>query len=551
MPILAFALLAALPLLPAFPWAERHSTANPAAPGWPAETDRFRAEAGLFSMSVAIRLPGASVEPNAPFLLEAIPSGGGGSEFRFQWNDSLGVDGSNRTITLFAPASGSVEAHVTAEDGFGDVARASASVGVGEAPSIAVSSAIGATDAGLPIPLTMEVNGSFPPFTLDWSPLPVGPASSSVLAGPGTFEVATTQDAPGYAWIRATVTDRGSAASTIDAVVAVVHPRPQALLVAVEPAIDAGSVALATGLVDGGTPPFSWTAQSSLPVSNVTGANGSVGASGTIAWSGRFAAWGNATVRLQIADSVGVLLVAETTFRVYPPLAPVLAIGTRAPASGAPLNLSGTVAGGLGPYEYSWTLSDGEQASGSIPSAGPILWVAHPTTVGFLTVRLTVVDLLAGQATAISTLFLDPGIPAPAAADPPSGSPAPPSAAPKGGTAGAAWEAPVGLAVVLTVGAVALAWEWRRRRQRVGSPAPSSNRNAETVAGLLRDPEGTELAALQLLAESEGLSTGEFEAAVRSLETAGKVRVDRSEEGSALVRWVGGSPPPPTSGREP
>ncbi|HEV2165621.1 MAG TPA: PKD domain-containing protein, partial [Thermoplasmata archaeon] len=315
----ALALLAAFPIVPAVPWPPA-SIAAPGAPG-PDPGPRPATSVdlpGFTGLSVSIALPGRLVEPNVPFSLAALPGGGIGSPLSYAWNDSLGTAGTNRTIVLLAPSAGSVSASVTVRDDLGDSASASATVGVGEAPAISLSSALGATDVGLPIPLTIRVNGSFAPYSVTWAPLPSGAASAALLQGPGSIDVATWASAPGYAWIQATVTDHMAVSETVDSVVAVVHPRPQVLLTASPSEIDAGTQVSVTGLVVGGTPPFSWSAAASLPVTNVTGATGEVGTDAPLEWAGELAGPGEATVRVDLADAVGVLLSANVSVRVFP-----------------------------------------------------------------------------------------------------------------------------------------------------------------------------------------------------------------------------------------
>jgi hypothetical protein len=543
---LFLALLTGFPIVPMIPGPGGRSIAGSMGDRPVALARPEPALLGGFGLTVQISLPGSSVDPNAPFTLEATAQGGFGSGYRYLWNDSLGLVSTNRSITLLAPGSGAVLASVSVHDEMGNSAQASASVGIGSAPSIALDSVVGATDVGLPIPLSIRVDGSFPPFEVTWTPLPDGSARSSVLQAAGQLEVATSQASPGYAWIQASVTDRLSVTATVDGIVAVVHPRPQVLLTAAQPAVDAGTRAVVTGLVVGGTPPFSWAAAASLPDFNVTGATGMVGTSAPINWSGRFAGVGNATVRFDLSDAAGTLLSANASVRVYPPLEPILALETRSPQSGAPLNLSVDLVGGVAPYSYSMVLSDGERSAGSVDAAGPFLWVAHPAAPGFLSVHLRVEDALAGTADLVSTVVVaassvSPSPPDPPLGTPPASSPVPkPAASPSEGALGY-----LGLLVLIVVASGAFLWERRRRRARTAPLAPTVTPAEETLVRLLRDSDGTESSVLRVLAEEEGLSGGEVDSALTSLQGSGRVRVERGEDGSELIRWVG---PAPTGG---
>lgn len=425
-------MLAAIPIVPSLSgvsvWSGRMTFDSGGSP--PAGVPG-RAVDSLLPFSVSIELPGTSVEPDRPFTVVAMAVGGVGGSFRYSWNDSLGIPGSNASIGLMAPSYGTVTLAVRVVDFIGDTAEASASVGIGTTPSIALDPLLSETDVGLPIPVRIEVNGTFAPYSVAWQLLPGGTPSASTIDAPGVVEIAVVVDSPGYAWVEATVTDSRGVSSTIDGIVGTVHPRPQLLLTVPQSAVDCGAVARVTGLVVGGTPPFSWSAAASLPVLNVSGASGAVGPTEAINWSGEFAEGGNATVRFDIADGAGVLLLANTSLRVYEALDPTLAVATPDPGAGSPLNLSVELSGGVPPYHYQLTLSDGETAGGSALASGPILWVAHPNAPGFLTVHVTVDDAVLGTADLETTVIVG--------ADPDPSTATPPS---PGGTAGSAPHVP-------------------------------------------------------------------------------------------------------------
>jgi hypothetical protein len=535
--------LAAFPIVPSLAGgAEWAGKLAPAAVDPPPTILSPRSTDSLLPLSVSIELPGASVEPDRPFTVTAVPSGGFGGSLRYSWNDSLGVAGANASIVLMAPSYGTVVVSVTAVDFLGDTAEASATVGIGTTPSIALDPLLSETDVGLPIPVRIEVNGTFAPYSVDWQLLPGGASGSSTIDAPGTVEIAAVVEAPGYAWVEATVTDSRGVATTIDGIVGTVHPRPQLLLTLPQSAVDCGSVARVLGLVVGGTPPFSWSAAASLPVLNVSGASGAVGPTEAINWSGEFDESGNATVRFDIADAAGILLLANTTLQVFGALTPALAIATPDPGVGSPLNLSVDLSGGVSPYRYELTLSDGEESGGTAPSAGPIFWVAHPASPGYLVIQVTVEDAVLGAARLETTVIVGPD-PGPTPATPPApgptaGSDPPHTGSPDVGTEGAA------IAGVLVLGLVAVGagwWGWRRIRARRKRPTTGEPPGVEVVARLLRGSAGTEAAALRVLAEEEGLAPSEIDGAMRRLQSSGQVIVERGPEGMELWRWRTGS----------
>ncbi|MCI4349668.1 MAG: hypothetical protein L3J93_05580 [Thermoplasmata archaeon] len=491
-----------------------------------------------FGFSVSILLPGSSVDPSRPFNLSALPLGGL-LPYRFSWVDSLGATGSGASVAFDAPASGELEIGLRAFDGLNDSATANATVGIGDAPSLSLSAGLPATDVGRPIPITIGVAGSFPPFSLAWQPLPGSPSGSSILPEPGTIDVAAMASVPGYQWFRATVSDRYGATAQIQAVVAAIHALPTLFLTATRGEVDAGASAYLAGLVSDGTPPFEWAAATSLPALNVTGATGRVGASEPIDWSGRFLSEGNATVRFEVHDAAGVPLTANETIRVFPALSVALAIPTDDPSALAPLNLSVDLGGGVAPYYYSLALSDGEAVKGVERSAGPFDWIASPRSPGYLVIRLAVTDALEGSSTSVETISIGAATAAASAAPHPPEAPADPARISNGGSS-ASWGSIAGLASSLGVAAIATAvgivvvrrYLLNRRR-----PATVVPRVDEVLERLLEGSGGIERAVLTLLTQDEGIGAPETDAAIRRLNAAGKLRIEAVTDGSEMLHW--------------
>ena len=73
----------------------------------------------------------------------------------------------------------------------------------------------------------------------------------------------------------------------------------------------------------------------------------------------------------------------------------------------------------------------------------------------------------------------------------------------------------------------------------------------EVIGRLLKDSEGTESSALQVLAEEEGLTKGEVDSAVHTLKENGRIDVESGPDGSKLLRWVEQPSTPSSPGREP
>jgi len=496
-------------------------------------------------LMVVISLPSGRVDAWAEFTVSAIVVGGFPGPMAYRWSDTLGVPGASKTLTLSAPRPGPVGVGVEVWDGLGDSATANATITVGEGPSVAVGSSMPSTDVGLAVPVSINVSGGVPPYRIDWQALPGGAVDAATLTSSSGLQGVLVGSEPGLLWVRANVTDAEGVSSSVEAVVAVVHPLPTLFVSAVSQDVDAGELAVVTGLIGGGTPPFHWTAVANVPAVNVTGAVGSASASQPAEWSGRFVGPGNATVEVQVLDAAGVPVSSNTTLRVFRPLVAVLAVESFAPAAGAPLNLSVDAYGGVPPYTYAIRLSDGEGDSGTLAASGTWSWIAHPTTSGFLLVQLSVQDVILANATETTTVALGPEVGG-SGAPPSSGLPdtsTPPTAGASTGISGSD-----SVLAVAGGGALALlfalgAWTvWRRRRAGGSAPPGGAAGDAQVVRRLVEESGGTVRSTLQLLAEEEGIGPQRLDAALAYWRAEGRLHVDTDPEGGETLRWNPSAP---------
>ncbi|HUI38226.1 MAG TPA: hypothetical protein VLY85_01190 [Thermoplasmata archaeon] len=503
-------------------------------------------------LRVVIEFPNTAIEPNTTYNVSAL-AGGGSGDYTFAWTDTLGDRGTGPEFPFVAPPRGEVGFGVRVADLFNETAVANATIGVEVDPAISISADVPATDVGLPIPITILAGGGSPPFTVSWQALPGGSSSSSTLSEPGEIDVAAAAPSPGYEWIRATVVDRFGISATVQAIVATVYPMPVLLLTAVRGEVDAGSTAYVSGLLSGGTPPFSWAAATSLPAENVTGAVGRVGFSEPINWSGSFRMDGSAVVRFAVLDGAGIPLSGNVTIEVFPALSPVLLVGTSTPAAGTPLNVSVDLGGGLAPYDCLVELSDGETFRATAASPGPLSWTAHPTAAGYLEIRFSVSDALSGEAASESTIIIAPAPSLPDDPSSPGGTSSPPPAAAspaRAASSAAAWGqwALGGLGLAM-MGALLLFLGWRRLGRRPRPEVPSDSKTVDAIRRLSGEPDGIEKAALVLLAQEEGIGASELDLVLGRLESEGRVRLEPVPDGGSTVHWVT-RPEGPTSGTE-
>ncbi len=466
------------------------------------ETPRSRADVGVaipLNVSVVGGLPPYSVE----------------------WSDSLGGVslGPNWSLQLGSPSIVGVSARVLDSDG--SVYLASRVVTVVSGPSANVSSPVAGGDPGVPFPLVVRLAGGVPPYSVAWSVTPNGSSGSETVETASEFTTSVTADAPGAAWATVTVTDADGEVGTTTARVTDIAPAPSLILTGSAGAAEAGRGVTVSGLWSGGVEPVVWTVAASLPVVDGSAPVGTLGAPGPLAWSGTFAAAGNATVVVEATDADGVTILRTLSLEVYPALTVGLALGAASVAPANPIPASAEVSGGLAPYTVTFAVTGGGATSGNLSAAGPAVATLSTGTAGFAIVSVSVRDALGVVAIARSTILVS------AAAAGNATTATPPAAAPSW----VAW--PVAL---LTIGGAAAILLWPRLRRR-RSPAPAPN-SLGVVRKLLEDGTPLDRETLVYLAEEEGSPPDRTRAAVESWERAGRVRVDPSDEGAELLTWV-------------
>ncbi len=528
LPIVALAVLVAIPA--ASPGATDRGIAGRPVPSDPVSTRAsalVRPTVNVPPLSVQIILPNI-VWPVESTVVSALAYGGVPFEgpsraYRFLWSASTGISGTDPSFEFIAPVSGTVIATVRVWDALNDTVEASIAMDVKAGPMIALEPAIGATDTDLPIPFSIAVAGTSPPFNLMWTTLPGGAHNKSQMAEPGTVQVHGSSHSPGYDWVEANVTDGDGLSASVEGVIAQVNPLPTLELDPPYPAPAVGEPTAVDGLVAGGTPPFSWTVESNLPTADDAGASATDVPNGTIGWSARYLAPGAAILLVQVVDACGAITWSNLTFPVAGTLDPALLLPPSGAVVGAPLNLTVNLSGGSPPYSYALRLSDGESGSGVAATPGPIEFVAFPRAPGQLSISVEIRDAAASTEMLNGTVDVR-------AADPPP--PAVRTAAPS------PWPSVAGVAALGLFLTVGLGWAfWRRRRGPRGPDREPAARAAEIVGRLLREGDGIDPLTLRVLAEEEGLTPGEIDSAVDSLRTNGRLLVESGFEGSESWRW--------------
>jgi hypothetical protein len=102
----------------------------------------------------------------------------------------------------------------------------------------------------------------------------------------------------------------------------------------------------------------------------------------------------------------------------------------------------------VAPYDYTFSLSDGEIGTGNISGSGPITWTASPTSNGSLTIELRVTDGLDRSVTVDTTVLVSPAT---------VGAPGMPAGGTPGSAGSYGWVAGI-LGALVAVGAVVTGW---------------------------------------------------------------------------------------------
>ncbi|MCI4336237.1 MAG: hypothetical protein L3K17_03445 [Thermoplasmata archaeon] len=500
-------------------------------PGVAASPAAKRVDVEPSSLAVVIDAPGPTVDAGVPFTLTA-NLGDGLAPFGYLWSCPLVGFANTASWTVDLGSAGEA-ARFTLEvfDADEQVAWTNLTLNVTTAPSVTASSVNASADAGTPVGLHVDASGGVPPYSLGWTLTGNGSSGSAILPSPGAYSEAVWTNATGPAWAGVTLVDalggRASAATWVTTEFA--YPN---VSLALSPAwAEAGQPFHLLVAVAGGTPPIVWSVGAIAPLLSGSASQGTLDRSGDIAWNATIEIVGNFTVWFTARDAVGVDLEAAVTVSVIPPVNASLAILNASPTAGAPLALGGLIGGGVGPFDYDWTLSDGERAAGNLSSAGPINWTASPSSPGYLSILLTVRDAAGGTAQEVRTVLVLPG--------------PPPSSPPPGTTA--LDSLPWTLGALLGVSVAALAgWVWVRRRRRPVTDDHDGPVRTEVVARLLEENGEVDIETLEYLADGEGLDPPEVRRAVEALVTDGRVRRENSADGDRLF-WVDPTGPAPAA----
>jgi len=462
---------------------------------------------------------------------------GGAEPYDPFWSLETGNVTSGWSLDWTAPdAVRSVEVLFEVRDHAGAYAYATTTIDVVGAPFLEVASASGLGDVGVPFVFSANLTAGSGPFTVDWSVVDGRSNGTTVVPSDGTYELAVVPSSPGPVWVLASVVDVWN--RSFDGLTPVGRATPGPSLSG--PSVPFAEVGYPTPLsveVAGGTPPFAWEAQPTGGVSAESPSDGMLPNDGPIGLSVTFAEVGPVAFPLSLVDGSGVRVTANVTVDVAAGLNLTVALGTTDPSVDAGVAVRAAIAGGLAPYAYRLSLSDGESSAGNTSASGVVPWTIEPVASGYVTLRGSVTDATGRSANVTFTFYVASS----------GAAPAPPLA---GNPSASGWllAGALGGALFALVGGYSIR-RWGRRLRRTPKPSAPEGPGRTTVRELLEDAEdGVDRATLELLAEERRMTSEQLGSALDYWRRAGRVRIGDDGDGRELVRWVAAPPTPePTS----
>ncbi len=313
--------------------------------------------------------------PAAPSVGQAVTFtstvSGGTTPYSYSWTFGDGGTSTAASPTHAYAAGGTFTVALTVTDASSPVQSKTASHTVTIAATLAAdfTSSPAHPTIGGTVSFTSTVTGGTTPYSYSWT---FGDGGTSTAANP-THAYATS----GLFTVTLTVSDSSTPAQSKTASHSVTVAGPVSADFASSPsAPTAGQTVTFTSTVSGGTAPYtySWTF-------------GDGGTSSAANPTHAYATAGVFTVTLMVTDSStpAQSATASHTVTVSGPLTADFTSSPVHPVIGGTVSFTSTVAGGTGPYSYSWTFGDGGTSTAASPTHAY-------TAAGTFTVTLTVTD---------------------------------------------------------------------------------------------------------------------------------------------------------------
>lgn len=441
----------------------------------------------------------------------------------FRWTDSEGATGSGPAWSVVPQLPGLLGVTVEAETAVGAVGTATESIRVVPPPSVSVTFPFDQVELDVPVPFHLTVQGGVAPFVGGWSVSGDGEAGSFTGYQDGQYSGGLEFQSEGPASIAVWVSDAlGVNATAIGANFTVV-PGGMVQMLPAASVGEVGAPTLLNVLVAYGAPPFRWTLSSTLPLLPGTGSFGTLPTDGIYAHNLTFLQSGPVTLNLSLLDALGVVDNTSTTLTIVPALGVNVTDGGA--LSGGGLGVRIGVFGGLPPYTYRATLSDGEATNGSLSTPGYLVEVFDPSQPGLYLENIEVADALGVTFTLSREVLVEP-TPDP---DPPS-------------VLSATTAALGALTSLLAIGVGLVVLRWRRHDRAPVDPARGHS-GLPTVRSILERERVIDRETLVLLGEEAGESAESVSKALAVLLRAGSVVSEAGPGSDEILRWQGSDPP--------
>lgn len=485
-----------------------------------------RADAETANLTAVIDGPGPTVDIGVAFTLSA-SLGDAIGPFVYIWTcAAIGMThAATWTVRLTQP--GPQRFGLEVGDAGGDVAWANATVNATIGPILAAGPTNATADIGVGTGVAFTIADGVPPYRLAWWVVGGGSAGTTTISTATEVVEPVWTNATGPVWVSANVTDAVGGTDAASTWAATAYPSPHLTAVLEPPVGEVGTPVHVVCAIAGGVPPIRWTVSAAADVRNRSVPNGTLRTDGTFQWNATVANAGTFGVAIAATDAVGVSASANLTVTVVPPINLSLVLPNATAVAGARLNASALVGGGVAPYGYVWTLTDGARSSGILAQPGPINWSVAAGPGGFESVGLTVRDAAGGGAAANVSLLVVVLPAAPAVPPPPAGD---------GGLAASA------LVLVPTIAAGVVGYGlWRRRRGQRGRATEREASADAFVAEALRGRNGVDADDLQGLGDAQAFLPEEVDQAVDRQIATGRVHIEH-EAGERVYHWVEPSP---------
>ncbi len=473
-------------------------------------------------LDVGIHVSANPDDVGYPLELSAFVEGPAPVPFVCIWTDNVGTGHTGPTWTFTPEAPGLLDVTLRVEMPSGTDEGAAVSIQIVPPPSLAATMAFGQVEENTPVPWFLHVEGGVPPLNVTWNATDGGGAGSFVASQDGNYSEVLDFGSPGPAYVEAHVVDSLGAVFSVDLPPVTVVPPGLVRLMPASLVAEVGYPTATTVLVAAGTPPFRWTLSSTLPLRPGTASSGAFPSDGLYSWNLTFLQAGAATLNLSLLDGLGVPDNATTVVTVVPPLGVNVTDGPAGPGDAFEVMLG--VAGGVPPYAYRMTLSDGEEANGSLSVPTILREAFEPSAPGVYVEHIDVTDALGASWTATQQVLVDR-------------TPDPSSGSSETSAAGV-----VALCVLVAIAGTLALFRWRHHRRAApdSARAPSA---LPTVRSILEREQVLDRETLLLLGEEAGESSDAVSTALQTLLQTGLVTEEAGPGSDQVLRWRGPTRP--------